>query len=132
MTILQEIAEIWKLEFEKQIAVIGLANSNLSKSVEVTTTADSISISLPDYAQYVDSGRKPNSKQPPIRPLINWLKRKGITGDLNSIAFAIAKTIARRGIRARPFIAEASSNAEIQTSIYLDKKLEEQITKILG
>jgi len=63
---------------------------------------------LPDYAQYIDQGRKKGSK-PPIQPIIDWIKRKnirvrGIT--TRQLAFAISQSIASQGIQPRPFIDE--------------------------
>ena len=64
------------------------------------------------YGDYVDQGigRRPG-KQPPVKPLIDWIKFKRIpvpTGmSVESFAFLIARKIGREGTdpRPRPFIA---------------------------
>lgn len=75
------------------------------------------------YMGYVDRGRKPG-KYVPIKPLIAWIKAKGITprmarGDKNKekairgLAFAISANIKKRGIKEFPIIniAKVVSNS---------------------
>jgi hypothetical protein len=68
---------------------------------------------IPQYGLFVDAGRKAGSKQPPIKPIKDWAKEKGlpqfrdargrfIAND--SRAFLIARSIARDGIKPRPFL----------------------------
>ena len=49
----------------------------------------------PMHYIFVDQGRQPGSKMPPIKPIKEWISRKGL--DLN--AFAVAKSIAKKGIK---------------------------------
>ena len=50
--------------------------------------------SAPTHYIFVDKGRRPGAKQPPVKPIQEWIKQKGL--DLN--AFAVAKSIAKKGI----------------------------------
>lgn len=75
----------------------------LKKSLEtrVLDTAFGTSYTLlvlaEDYFIYVDKGRKPNSKPPPVAPIKEWCRQKGIE---ESAAYAIAKAIGKNGIPA--------------------------------
>lgn len=60
------------------------------------------------YFRVVDKGRMRGRQQPPIQPIFNWLKKRGIRGkdkkgrfikDL-SLAYAISGGIKKKGIRA--------------------------------
>ena len=51
------------------------------------------------YAPFVHDGRKPG-KFPPLAPIALWVKRKGIGVP----AFVIARSIARKGTKANPFM----------------------------
>lgn len=81
-----------------------------------------------DYAAFIEYGTGPLGKQmnlfggplpdgyvhgsggkfPPIKLILAWVKRKGITGNKGEsqeqIAFLIARKIARDGIAAKPFV----------------------------
>jgi len=72
------------------------------------------------YAKYVHDGRKPNSKPPPVEPILKWMKIKPIRlrkegggfakvteAGLRGAAFAIAKSIGKKGIPAVPYFSEA-------------------------
>jgi len=70
--------------------------------------------SMLTYGIFVDQGDgRKGGKMPPVRPLIEWIKEKGIKvpGNLTveSFAFAIAKKIEKKGTnpRPRPFIEPA-------------------------
>lgn len=54
------------------------------------------------YGRYVEFGRKPG-RMPPSAALIPWLKRHGIPA---SAAFVVARAIAKRGIKPKPFMQD--------------------------
>lgn len=69
-------------------------------------------LNLPEYWKYIEDGRKQGSKMPPERPIIEWIKRKGITPRDKSISekqlsFLIRRKIGRDGIKATHFLSDA-------------------------
>jgi len=63
------------------------------------------------YGENVEYGRRVGAKAPPVDALMGWIRRHPRPGPHNrsqrSQAFALARSISRRGIRARPFLAPA-------------------------
>jgi len=101
------------------------------------------------YADVIEYGRKPNSKQPPVEPIIQWMKIKGIRlrnaqgsfvkgseADIRRAAFNIARKIGKRGITGIRYFNEAVSdtleefneefiavmNKEIELRLQLNKR----------
>lgn len=80
------------LESKGKIAT-GYLISSFSKEILSDTK---IKITYADYGRYVDGGRLPGGKMPPINSIKNWCQVKGIP---ESMAFPIAKSIAKKGIK---------------------------------
>jgi hypothetical protein len=111
--------------------------SGFVQSSKVEFNTDGIKIDLPQYAQWMDSGRRARAKRVPISALISWLKRyrvisrdkktgkyqKSSQGSVNSAAWAIQQAIFKNGIKARPFIES--------TLAYAESLLEEVIQEIM-
>lgn len=109
-----------------------LANSNLYNSVNYkvkpTKEAWTVQVFMNDYAQIVDKGRRPG-KMPPVGAILDWLRRKNIVpknGKLGNLAWAIAKSIAKRGIRARPFL----NNIFLYTDQWIDYEIKNMVDEI--
>lgn len=109
-----------------------LADS-LDYEVHIGDSVLSVDISLLDYWKYIEYGRRPNGKFPPLAPLIEWIKVKPIipqTGtqtsinryirnkggiqrnktripSIKSLAYLIGRKIATEGIAPRPIFADA-------------------------
>jgi len=65
-----------------------------------------LQITVPGYGQFVDQGRRPG-KMPPVQPIIDWVRVKRIRTPqytTEQMGWAIAKSIAKKGIRPKPFI----------------------------
>ncbi len=77
----------------------GRLRDSLSRKVLDTAmgTRYTLQIFAEDYFIYVNDGRKPNSKPPPIEPIREWCKQKGIDEGLS---YAIARSIGKKGIPA--------------------------------
>ena len=56
----------------------------------------------PEHYVFVDKGRRPGLTPPPIKPILKWVKQKGIGSGKKArgIAFAISKSIGKKGITA--------------------------------
>lgn len=90
-----------------------LVGSDLYESVDVSVMGDdTLVFSILQHWEYVaigwrNTGRFPNTMDLFVRNIIDWIRRKGIphpNKTENSLAWAIVKSIIRRGIEARPFI----------------------------
>ena len=96
----KELAEI-AFDLVKNEPKVNTGKLRDSFKPEVKETAFGTSYTLlmwaEEYFIFVDDGRKPNSKPPPIAPIKKWCSQKGIDEDL---AYAIAKSIGRKGIPA--------------------------------
>lgn len=55
-------------------------DSRLSASIKFyyNENTGAFNLSMNDYWEVLNDGRGPNEKAPPIAPIINWIKRKGI------------------------------------------------------
>lgn len=89
------------------LSKVGLQDSNLRRETRVITIEDAIRVIMPDYAVYVDKGRKAG-KMPPVKAIMKWMRDKGIRSKSGirtiDIAYVIARSIGERGIKPRPFI----------------------------
>lgn len=70
------------------------SEAQLPRHVDIGTNAQ--------YGPWVHDGRKPGSAMPPVSAIGAWAKRKGIDAS----PFVLARSIARKGIRGRPFLAD--------------------------
>ena len=67
-------------------------------------TSYTLKVIAEDYLKYVDEGRKAGSKAPPIKPIQEWARVKGLPEGL---AFPIAKSIGINGIKPTNVIQRA-------------------------
>jgi hypothetical protein len=97
-----------------------------------------LTIVAQDYLQWLDTGRKPGGKKVPIEALIKFVKQRGLnrgkngrfTGaaSINSIAWAIQRSIWLHGINGRHFIDPAYAlGAEV-----MDRLLDESALDIMS
>lgn len=120
---LQELADMIKGEIlHRMESPIGinprtgtntLVDSDLYESVDVSVIGDdTLVFSILQHWEFVSlgwrsTGRFPNTMDMFVRNIVDWIRRKGIHAQgktENSLAWAIVKSIIRRGIKARPFI----------------------------
>lgn len=81
------------------------------------------------YGEIVDGGRR-SGGFPPIRPIVEWINAKGISvGNKTDeqVAFAIAKTIEKRGYRPQPFIQPTISELEQRFAEYFAEAIADDI-----
>lgn len=61
------------------------------------------------YGGYLEFGRKAGGF-PPLAPIENWVKKKGVETDpkkIKSTAFLVARSISKKGTKARPYLIPA-------------------------
>jgi hypothetical protein len=79
-----------------------------------------IQLNYQDYLKYVNRGRKPNTKEVPIKALLDWIKVRGIRGRTKkgrfmsnlSLAFAMRTNIYKFGIRPARIFDESYDGLE--------------------
>jgi len=125
---MNEFNELTKLQKQTGQIIKGKMIENLrrNKSVGTGNLLRSIGVTTPEepnqqgnletvleikawYAELVDQGidNRGPGKQPPVRPIQQWLQRKSISipagVTIEQYSFAIAKKIAKKGQRKRPY-----------------------------
>lgn len=68
------------------------------------------------HAVYVEGGRRPGAKMPPLDPIRAWVLRHGMPA---SAAWPVARKIARDGIKARPVLTDPKMQRGIQSALTL-------------
>jgi len=121
----------WHLDLKLKRFAQEIAREMKAKAPKAfTTLANSIGVD-PDgplaykvgphvaYAWYVEKGRKPGGKMPPINVLIDWIKVKHLqpfdaTMDERDLAFLIGRMMQRRGIKAQPFVTPFTTDVMVR------------------
>ena len=106
-------------------------NSDIFKEMYAKASGNIvIQLLLNDYVQYIESGRKAGSKFPPIQPIVQWAKKRGIPTD-NSTIFLIRRAIAEDGIRPRPFMYKVLETIDSKWDGEWSYELFNELTKII-
>jgi len=79
----------------------------------------------PEHYIFVDAGRRAGAKAPPVKPIQTWIDQKGL--DLN--AFAVAKSISKKGIKATKIYTNAVDEFQKGLTDELGSDLVTDITK---
>lgn len=90
-------------EIAKQflLLVSGRLDKYTTKKGSVKVERDSVILFTPSHIQFAKYGRGAG-KMPPVEPLIDWVRKKGIVTEEKEIkgtAWAIAKSIAKNGTK---------------------------------
>jgi len=75
--------------------------SSLDYNIEDSLLSTDLVITMQNYGEYVNTGRKRGAAKVPIKALVEWIKQKGIETNNKKVlgmAFAIQKTIEKQGI----------------------------------
>lgn len=86
-------------EVEKQ-KLVGTRNLSQSIDFNVKILGNEFvwTLVMADYWKWVDEGRN-SGKMPPIEPLINWLRAKGIRADLSKRRKRMIKSLKNRRVK---------------------------------
>ncbi len=127
----------------------GKLYQSISFDVEIVGSMFRFTINMEEYWQYVNDGRRPGTP-PPIKPIIEWLQHKptvaskfGITRKktkdlkvktfqglsvktpLLSAAFAISKSIGKKGTKATNFFSDTVTDTAIE-------RFKKDISSVIG
>lgn len=88
-----------------------IASGSLQKSIYGQANKQGINIFSNYYWYWVNYGRKPNSTPPPYRPILEWMKVRGIANEASESkqkksAYLMAQSIGRKGFSGTNFINE--------------------------
>lgn len=122
---LLDYAIIFQDKFKEKIIEYGLhATDNLYNSfsidIEVNDTNYQVVIDVASYIKFIESGRKPNSKFPPLNAIRGWIQAKcivprqykGITPTNNQLAYLIGRSIAEKGIKPKPILSQTKQELQ--------------------
>jgi phage gpG-like protein len=80
------------------------------------------------YAPTVEDGRRSGAPMPPSGALLDWMRRHGIPAESE---FVVRRAIARRGIKARPFLLPALTNNLTQIEREFEAALSRVAARVL-
>lgn len=86
-----------------------LRDSDIYRQLKVLARNDGdlvYDLMVNQYIEYIENGRRAGAKWPPVEPIVNWCRKKGIPTD-NSTVFLIRRSIAENGIKPRKIFDEA-------------------------
>lgn len=113
---LAEIGAVIRDKYKSKLKANGVyATGKLFNSIDFKLTVKEGEIDLSfvalDYWINIEEGRKPNSKMPKVEEIRKWMITRGIP-DKPGVAFVIARSIAKKGVKPNPFLRE--TRIEIQ------------------
>lgn len=122
---LLEYAIQFEDKFKEKIIEHGLhATDNLYNSfsidIEANDTNYQVIVDVAPYLKFIESGRKPNSKFPPLNAIRGWIQAKGIvprqykgvTPTNNQLAYLIGRSIAEKGVKPKPILSQTKQELQ--------------------
>lgn len=119
---LQEIIE----QFLKLVS--GRLDEYTTEKGEVVVSNNTVTLFTPSHIQFAKYGRGPG-KLPPIEPLVDWVKKKGIVSsneEARGTAWAIAKSISKKGTK------NYVSNAPDALTEAIEEEFDNYVTRLSG
>lgn len=82
-----------------------------------------------EYPKVMEFGREPGKKFPPMEPITAWVRRVILRGEtdeakIRSVAFLVARKIAKEGIKAREFLKQGFEKSIDDVKDYFAEALE--------
>lgn len=133
---LNMIGELARDQYKAKIRKGAYATGKLFNSIEykltVTENGVKLYLTMLDYYIYVEEGRKVGS-MPPVSAIKKWMLTKGLPNN-NALAWKISHSIAKNGIKAKPYIREIKATLpsftdDIQKAF--EKDVEIELEKII-
>jgi hypothetical protein len=115
----------------------GQWEKDLESKIERTTTGYRVQILGSYYSYWMEYGRNPSAKFPPIDAIRQWIDDKGIIAEgisKNSLAFLIARKIAREGYKGKSVISSVLTDAWCQqliknVGLFMSQNIKEEILR---
>ena len=114
----QNIVDTYKDKIQEYSS--GRLYNSITFKTSITGKGLQVTINLADYWKYIEYGRRKGAKMPPINAIKDWIEVKNIvprpvklsSGNteiptIESLAYIIARSISRKGIKARPYMQES-------------------------
>ena len=93
-----------------------IAWGTLVRSGRVLVSTKNVKVEFAaEYASVVEFGRRAG-KYPPVQPIRDWVKKKGIASDekgIKSAGFLISRKIKEKGIKKSPFLYPAFAREKV-------------------
>lgn len=100
------------------------ASGKLYKTIDYSITSQNdsylVTINLEEYWKFIEKGRRAGAKMPPVSAIENWIKVRKIlprpvtlksgkqrVPTVQQLAYVIARSIAKKGIKPRQFMRES-------------------------
>ena len=120
---IQDYAKRFIEVYRGRLEDFGYENGKLYKTLDYSISNEGITwvvtIHLEDYWKYIEDGRRPGAKMPPVEAIKKWIEYKKILPrpiqlksgktvipSTQQLAFVIARSIGENGIKARPIARE--------------------------
>lgn len=122
------------------------SSGKLFNTINFTVTKNSssytVTINLEEYYTWIEHGRKAGSKMPPVDKIQEWIEVRQIiprpyvlksgvqvVPTIKQLAYVIARSIAKNGIQARPYMKES---IEYTMDVFKDKLVAAVRDDVLG
>lgn len=125
---LSDIGKLIKDKYKEKIKQTAYATGKLFNSIDYRIEQKDNTITLyfiaEKYYLNIENGRKAGSKMPPLTVIKKWMLTKGIP-EKDGTAYAIARSIAKKGIKAKPELRDIriklpSYKKELTAALELD------------
>lgn len=129
--LIDQINTILKATLQK----MGLGTSRLANRVKIVLDNNDFRIEFDYYVHFIDSGRGANKKPPPVRAIAEWIERNGIFAQnltTLQLAFAISRSIGKKGIKPRPFLDRLSEEVAMLIKLHIFEEQKKILQKALS
>lgn len=98
--LVEKLADLYRQQLQNSNINASGKLSNFTYDIEFDGRTYIVYFLLEPYWKWVENGRKPGTP-PPIKPIEEWVRVKLKVPSARKVAFAISKTIGKRGTKAK-------------------------------